>query len=77
MLYYYKWKDYPDTIRSTGSYILFYRAGPTDNYTHVPGPVAQSSSESEYNATYTSGISLSHIRILNNELMNNYPGVVQ
>ena len=37
------WKDCPDTGRSTGSYIIFYRGGPIDHVTHVPGPVAQSS----------------------------------
>ena len=40
------WKDYPDTGRSTGAYIIFYQGGPIDHGTHVPGPVAQSSAES-------------------------------
>ena len=38
----YSWKDYPDTGRSTGAYIIFYQGGPIDHGTHVPGPVAQS-----------------------------------
>ena len=37
------WQDCPDTGRSTGAYIIFYRGGPIDYDTHVPGPVAQSS----------------------------------
>ena len=43
------WQDCPDTGRSTRAYIIFYQSGPIDNGTHVPGPVAQSSAESEYN----------------------------
>ena len=34
------WKDCPDTERSTGAYIIFYRGGKIDHGTHVPGPVA-------------------------------------
>ena len=44
------WQDFPDTGRSTGAYIIFYQGGPIDHGTHVPGPVAQFSAESEYNA---------------------------
>ena len=44
------WQHCPDTGRSTGAYNIFYRGGPLDNGTHVSGPVAQSSAESEYNA---------------------------
>ena len=40
----------PDTVRSTVAYILFYQDVPIDNFTHVPDPVEQSSSDSEYNA---------------------------
>ena len=41
------WQDCPDTRRSTGAYIIFYQGGPIDYGTHVPGPVAQYSAESE------------------------------
>ena len=41
------WQYFPDTGRSTGAYIIFYQGGPIDHDTHVPVPVAQSSSESE------------------------------
>ena len=41
------WKDFPGTGRSTGAYIIFYKVDPIDHGTHVPGPVAQSSVESE------------------------------
>ena len=44
------WQDFPDTGRSTGAYIIFYQGGPIDHGTNVPGPVAQSNAESEYNA---------------------------
>ena len=50
------WQDCPDTGRSTGAYIIFYKFGPIDRGTHVPGPVAQSSAESEYNAAFTVGM---------------------
>ena len=43
------WQDCPDTGRSTGAYIIFYQGGPIDHGTNVPGPVAQSSAESEDN----------------------------
>ena len=43
----------PDTIRSTGVYIIFYQGWPIDHGIHVPGPVAQSSAETEYNAACT------------------------
>ena len=52
------WKDCPDTGKSTVSYIIFYQGGPIDHVTHVPGPVAQSSAESEYNAACIAGMAL-------------------
>ena len=39
-----------------GAYIIFYQGGPIDHGTHVPGPVAQSSAEIEYNAACTAGM---------------------
>ena len=36
-----------DTVISTGVYIIFYQGGIIDHDTHVPGPVAKSSAESE------------------------------
>ena len=33
------WQDFPDTERITGAYIIFYKVGPIDHGTHVPGPV--------------------------------------
>ena len=39
----YIWKDFPETGRSAGAYIIFYQGLPIDHGTHVPGPVAQSS----------------------------------
>ena len=41
------WKDYPDTGRSTGAYIIFYQDGTIDRVTYVPVPVAKSNAESE------------------------------
>ena len=58
------WQDFPDTGRSTGSYIIFYQGGPIDHGTYVPGQVAQSSAESEYNAACTALMALAHFRML-------------
>ena len=62
--------------RSTGAYIIFYHGEPIDHGTHVPGPVAQSSAESEYNAACTAGMALAHFRTLINELLNEDPDMV-
>ena len=43
--------------------MIFYQGGPIDHDTHVPGPVAQSSAESEYNEACTSGMALAHFRM--------------
>ena len=72
----YSWQDFTDTGRSTGAYIIFYQGGPIDHSTHVPGPVAQSSAESEYNAACTAGIDLAHFRMLICELLNEDPDMV-
>ena len=40
-------QDCPDTGRSTVTYIIFYQGRPIYHGTHVPGPVAQYSAESE------------------------------
>ena len=40
------WKDCPDTVISTGAYIINYQLGPIEHVTYVPGPVAQSIAES-------------------------------
>ena len=58
------WQDFPDTVRSTGAYIIFYKDWPIDHGTHVPVPVAQLSAESEYNTACTAGMALAHFRIL-------------
>ena len=53
-----------------------YQGGPIDHGTHVPGPVAQSSAESEYNAACTAGMVLAHFRMLVHELLNEDPDMV-
>ena len=37
---------------------MFYQGGPIDHCTHVPGPVSQSSAESEYNSSFTAIMAL-------------------
>ena len=39
--YYSSWKDFTDTGRITGAYIIFDQGGPIDHGKHSPGPVAQ------------------------------------
>ena len=71
------WKDCTDNGRITGAYIIFYQGGPIDHGTHVPGPVSQSSAESEYNVACTAGMALAHFRMIINELLNKDPDIVQ
>ena len=47
-----------------------------DHGTHVPGPVAQSSAESDYNAACTAGMYLAHFRMLIHELLNKDPDII-
>ena len=70
------WQDYPDTGRSTGAYMIFYQGWPIGHGTHVPGPVAQSIAESEYNAACTSGMASAHFRMWIHELLNKDPDIV-
>ena len=58
------WQGCPDTGISTVSYIIFYQGEPIDHGTRVPGPVDQSSAESEYKAACTAGMDLAHFRML-------------
>ena len=70
------WQDCPDTVRSTGAYIIFYQGGKIDHGTHVPGPVYQSSAESEYNEACTAGMALENLIILIHELQNKDTDIV-
>ena len=70
------WQYCLDTGISTGSYIIFYQGEPIDHGKHVPGPFDQSSAESEYNAARTSGMDLTHFRMLMHELLKKYPDIV-
>ena len=70
------WQDCPDTGRSTGAYIIFYQGGTIDHGTHIQGPVAQSSAESEYNAALTAGMALAHFRMLVREFLNEDPDML-
>ena len=72
----FSWQGCPDAGRSTGAYNIFYKGGPIDLGTPVPGPVAQFSAESEYNAACTAGMALAHFRMLVHELLNEDPDMV-
>ena len=75
MGFFSSWKDCSDTGRSTGSYIIFYQGGSIDHGTHVPGIVAQSSAEIEYNEACTAGMVLAHFSILIHELLKKDPDI--
>ena len=63
-------KNFPDTGRSTGTYIIFYRGGTIDHGKHVPVIFSQSIAESYYNAEFTAGMALAHSRMLLHEFLN-------
>ena len=58
------------------TYMIFYQGGPIDHAIHVPGPVAQSSAEIEYNAACTSVMALAYFRMLINEMLKKDPDIV-
>ena len=55
--------------------MIFYQGGPIDHGTHVTGPVAQSSVESEYSAACNAGMALANFRMLIHEILNKYPDI--
>ena len=44
--------------------MIFYQGGIIEHVTHIPGPVAQLSAESEHNASFTAGMTLAHLWML-------------
>ena len=54
----FTWTDCTDTYIITGAYIIFDQGGPIEHSTHVPVPVYQSISESEYNTACTTGMTI-------------------
>ena len=62
----YRRKEFQDTDKITGSYIVFYQGISIDHFTHVPGTVAQYSDESDYNGACNSGMVLAQLIMLNN-----------
>ena len=55
---------------------MFYQGVPIYHCLHVIVTVDQSSSESEYNASFTAGIYITHFRMIHNEFLSKYPYVV-
>ena len=70
------WQDFPDTGRIIGAYIIFYQGVTIDYVTYVPGPVSQSSAESEYNAACAAGMDLAHFIMSIHESLNKDPYIV-
>ena len=70
------WQYFPDTGRSTGSYMIFYQGVPIDHGTHVPVTVSQSSAESEYNEACTAGMDLAYFIMLIHEFLNKDTDIV-
>ena len=71
----YIWRDFPDTGRSTGAYIIFDQDGPIEHGTHFPVQISKPSTESEYNAAFTAGMDFTHFRILIHEFLNKDPDI--
>ena len=44
---------------------MVYKGGTIDHFTHDPGPVSQSSAESEYNEAFNVGMDLAQFIMLN------------
>ena len=55
---------------------MFNQGGIIDHCTHVTGPLAQYSDESEYNVACNVVIAIAHFRMLNNELLKKCSDVV-
>ena len=66
----------PDTGIITGVYIIFYQGDPIDHGKHVPVPVDELNGEIEYNSACTTGMYLSHFRILINAFLKKDPYIV-
>ena len=69
-------QDFPESVISTGAYIVFNQGGTIYNWTHVPGTVSKYGANSEYSAACTTWMSLAHLIMINNDLLNKYPYVV-
>ena len=62
------WQDCPDTGRSTGAFLNFFQGGVVDFNSFLPTPVSMSSAEAENNSGAAACMSMSHLRMLRNEL---------
>ena len=71
------WQDRPDTVRSTGAYMIFYHGGTIDHGTYASVPVSQASAVSEYNTESTAGMNLSLFIMLIHEFLNKDPYIVR
>ena len=70
------WQDCPDTGRSTGCYMNFVQGGLVDFSSFTPTPVAMSSAEAEINAGASACMSMSHLRMVHNELGGKDPDLL-
>ena len=66
----YIWQYFSYTGRSTGAYNIFYQGGPIDHRTHDPGTRYQLSAESQCNVVCTTGMALTHFRMLFHKCLN-------
>jgi len=62
------WNDDVDTGRSTGCFLIFYCGGVVDHSSNIPGPVALSSAEAEFNQACIATMALMHISMAVNNL---------
>ncbi|MFN9982350.1 MAG: hypothetical protein ACK53Y_20650, partial [bacterium] len=62
------WNDDVDSGRSTGCFLIFYMGKVIDHSSNMPGPVALSSVEAEYNQACVATMALMHIAMAINNL---------
>ena len=67
------WQDCPDTSKSTGAYIVYYRGGVIDCASVVPEPVAMSSAKAEYNTAAIGTMATTPCRQMVLEMRNQDP----
>ena len=71
------WQDCPDTDRIIVAYSVFHQGVSIDHGKHVPGQVAQSSAQSEYNLACTEEMDLSHFRMQIHDYLKKDRDIVQ
>jgi hypothetical protein len=65
------WNDDIDTGRSKGYFMIIYMGVVVEHSSNMPGPVALSSAEAEYNEAYVACVATAHLRQFLEDLASN------